>query len=240
MNNEQTAPEAEIQSEAEIQTTELNKPEGEESEAATEQQESEESKRLRGVEKRIGRVLRKASDAAARADFYQQKYEESTRQQRAEDNDVPMTRADLESAFAQLQLEQSEKQKADRLNSKFEKAIESDPDFADALDSSDVIFSDDQLNVIKDTIDESNHGIELAKYLAKHPDEQERLSGLSPIQIARELGKLEIKAVAAAKPKQSNAPRPLESVKGSASASSPSPDDTAAWIRWRNEQQKRK
>lgn len=63
-------------------------------------------------------------------------------------------------------------------------------------------------NVIADVISDSDKPIALMNYLRDHPDEFQRLSTLHPIQVFREMGKLEA-TVAAANPAR---PAPRESV----------------------------
>jgi hypothetical protein len=62
------------------------------------------------------------------------------------------------------------------------------PDFDEVLaDADDLIVS----NAVIAEIVESEHGPELQYYLAKNPDEAKRLSGLAPLALAREVGKIE-------------------------------------------------
>ena len=232
MNNEQTAPDAENLSDTEnLETEEIQ----EEEAAPVAEKDSEESKRLRGVERRINRLARERSEARAEADYYKQALQSQTPQ-----NDEPVTQVDLDAKFEQWQAQQNGKQRAERITGQIEKAINADPDFAEALENSNVVYSNDQLEIIQDTVDSSDVGIDLIRYLAKNPDEQERLSGLSVVALARELGRLENKVTAALRPKPSNAPKPLDSVRANASPSAPSESDTSKWIAWRNESQRRK
>lgn len=227
MSDLDTVPEAEIQSVPEA---------GDKSETvAGTEQESEESKRLKNIERRIGRLTREKHEARAEANFYREQATRQT-QQHQEHEKLPLTSDDLEQALAEFQEKQQAKQKADRIQSKLNEVIDSDAEFAEALDSSDVIFPPEHLQVLQDMVDEGSNGLEVFKYIAKNQDEAERLSKLSPTALARELGRLETKVLALKKPQTSNAPKPIDSVKGSSSAGAPSEKDTAAWIKYRNEQ----
>ena len=72
-------------------------------------------------------------------------------------------------------------------------------------------------------------------HLAAHPDVAADLIDLTPLQQARRLGRIESELSAPSK--TSNAPRPIDPVKGSAASSGePDPADTTRWIAWRNKQ----
>jgi hypothetical protein len=95
-----------------------------------------------------------------------------------------------------------------------------------------------------DAIFEADDPSALIEYLAD-PDnaaEAAAIARMSPVQAGRAVAKLETKLAttkAAAKPKPSNAPAPLEAVRGGGSTSTaPNPSDTKAWIRWRNAQER--
>lgn len=90
--------------------------------------------------------------------------------------------------------------------------------------------------------DEAGPGI--AYFLAKNPQEAERIAGLSEASQAREIWKLEQK-VGSEQPvkKPSKAPAPIDPVKGAKSVAEddePNPSDTKAWVAWRNRQIARK
>jgi hypothetical protein len=75
-------------------------------------------------------------------------------------------------------------------------------------------------------------------------DEAERISKLGAVQSGLEIARLEAKlSTTAAKPtsKASKAPAPLESLRGQGGASNgaPDPSNTKAWIKWRNEQERK-
>ena len=73
--------------------------------------------------------------------------------------------------------------------------------------------------------------------------EAERISKLGGVQAGKAIAKLEAQIASKpdkAKPQASKAPAPLESIRGQGSVStSPNPSDTKAWIRWRNEQERK-
>lgn len=84
---------------------------------------------------------------------------------------------------------------------------------------------------------ESDHGADIAYYLAQHPDEARRIAQLSPIRQVAEVGKLEIK-VSAPPPKQvTQAPPPIVPAGSKAKAEKdPSQMTDAEFAQWRRKQ----
>ena len=93
---------------------------------------------------------------------------------------------------------------------------------------------------IVETLVESDQAPQLMAYMSAHPEEVERIAGLSPKRQAAELGKLEVKLAEAkpTPPQRSKAPQALEPVKGAAAKGMPDPKDSAAWIRHQNERER--
>lgn len=95
-----------------------------------------------------------------------------------------------------------------------------------------------------DAIFHSDDPKALIEYLADpdNEDEAETIAAMGAVQAGRAIAKLEAKIEAAkkdAKPKPSNAPKPLEAVKGGgAPKGMPNPLDTKAYIAWANEQER--
>jgi hypothetical protein len=73
-------------------------------------------------------------------------------------------------------------------------------------------------------------------------DEAERIAGMDDFDAGRALAKLEIKlATKPTKPEPSKAPAPIEAVRASGSIPSmPDPADTKAYIKWANEQDRKR
>lgn len=96
-----------------------------------------------------------------------------------------------------------------------------------------------------EAIFEADEPAKVIEYLAD-PDnleEAERIARMGPIQAGKAIAKLEVKlSTQAPKPKTkvSNAPAPLEAVRGQGKVTgAPDPTDTKAWMRWRNEQERK-
>ena len=87
---------------------------------------------------------------------------------------------------------------------------------------------------------------EMARYLTDpdNADEAEKIGRMSPIQAGRAFARIEAKLMASKSektPQRSSAPGPLESVRavGTSASSAPDPMNTKAWMKWRNEQDRR-
>lgn len=97
-----------------------------------------------------------------------------------------------------------------------------------------------------EVITASDHGLDVAYYLAKNQDEAHRIAELSPFLAAKELGKIEAKIAdkveskssteKETKPRVSKAPAPPKTVRPQAESAEPDPSDFGAWERWRNAQ----
>lgn len=91
------------------------------------------------------------------------------------------------------------------------------PDYAEVVGQSDVPAAPHVLESILD----SDVGPQLAYHLAKHPDVAERLNAMTPVQAAREIGRLEaaVASPAATQPtppakRTTTAPAPINPVRG--------------------------
>lgn len=106
-------------------------------------------------------------------------------------------------------------------------------------DFEEVAFSAPISESVARIVAESEMGAKLAYYLGTNPAEARRISALPATSAARELGKLEVKLSAPPPPKKTTAaPPPPPTVNGGSSAAPavPDPNDTAAWIKHRNQQ----
>jgi chromosome segregation ATPase len=78
---------------------------------------------------------------------------------------------------------------------------------------------------------------ELLYHLGKNPELAETLAGLNPIQLAKKLDRIERDLMDSSKSKTSNAPKPLDPVKGKAADTGLSSNlDTAEWMKRREEE----
>lgn len=242
-----------ITEQASAQTTEQEQPqgqtEGEQPEGGEQQAEkSEQQPKKNGVQKRIDELTRKAHEAERQAAFWR---EQATKQS-ASSTDAPKpTRGAFGSddeyfeALADWKAEQKvgelrkqtqaeklaeaeQQQTATRFELYQERvstALDAMPDYHEVVGGSDVPAEAHVLEAILD----SEQGPQLAYHLAKHPDVAQRLNEMTPVQAAREIGRLEAQL---AQPKTetpppkrtTNAPPPINPVRGSNGQFTKSPD----------------
>lgn len=224
--------------------TEGEKPEG----AEQQQAEKSEQPKKGGVQKRIDELTRKAHEAEREAAFWREQAAKS--QAPSTDAAKPArddfaTDADYFEALADYKAEQKvgefrKQQQAEALNkaeqtqtaTRFElyqervaASLEAIPDYAEVVGASDVPAAPHVLESILD----SDSGPQLAYHLAKNPDVAQRLNELTPVQAAREIGRLEAQL---AQPKTettppkrtTSAPPPINPVRGSNGQFSKAPE----------------
>lgn len=119
------------------------------------------------------------------------------------------------------------------------------PDFVERVYGDDLPFTD----AVAELVADSDIGPQLAYHLAQNPDDLARLSKLSPAAAGREIGKLEAKLQAQAKPADSNAsaatkepattkaPPPPPKIEGSTGTIEPDEEKMSA-DQWRKHREK--
>lgn len=264
---EQQAPATTEQASA--QTTEQEQQgqtEGEQPEGGEQQAEkTEQQPKKTGVQKRFDELTRKAHEAAREAAYWREQAIKS--QAPSQDattkpaRDAFASDADYFEALADWKAEQKvsefrKQQQAEALNkaeqtqtaTRFElyqervsTALDAMPDYHEVVGGSDVPTEAHVLEAILD----SEQGPQLAYHLAKHPDVAQRLNEMTPVQAAREIGRLEAQL---AQPKTetpppkrtTNAPPPINPVRGSNGQFTKSPEQMsdAEWYAWRKSQRK--
>lgn len=96
-------------------------------------------------------------------------------------------------------------------------------DFDDVITADDVMITTDMVKAMADV----DNAAAIAYHLGKNKEEASRIAALSPIAQAREIGKLEVKLAAPSKPprkKTTEAPDPIDPVKGSDSTAKDAKD----------------
>lgn len=121
----------------------------------------------------------------------------------------------VEEKVKQARMEEQRKKDLDRtFYKRSQKFSEDYPDYEDVLNSSEMVLHENVLDAIK----ESEIGPAIAYYLARNPNEAEKLAKLTASGAIREIGKLEIKLNPDAEPKKNNqkqatqAPEPIKPV----------------------------
>lgn len=210
------------------------KPEGDK----PEEKEQPKSEKRPGVQSRIDELTRARYEAEREAKFWR---EQAAKSQTPSTDAPKPTRADFADDDAyfealadykaeqkvrqfsqQTQAERAQEAQARQTASQFdlyqERVQQADlPDYAEVVGQSDVPAAPHVLESILD----SDVGPQLAYHLAKHPDVAERLNAMTPVQAAREIGRLEaaVASPAAAQPtppakRTTTAPAPINPVRG--------------------------
>jgi hypothetical protein len=194
-----------------------------------------------GVQKRINELTRKVHEAEREAKFWREQH--AAKQGATSSQDAPkpartdfasedeyleaMTDWKVEQRFnahkqqtaAERENEAQAKHQSTRIElyqQRVAESAESMPDFAEVVGASEVPTAEHVLESILD----SEYGPQLAYHLAKDPDAIQRLNDMSPLQAAREIGRLEAKfgkPQSEQQPPQkrtTNAPAPINPVRG--------------------------
>jgi hypothetical protein len=111
------------------------------------------------------------------------------------------------------------------------------PDFEDVIASSDVPMSD----VMRQAIMDSDVGPKLAYYLATNPDDAHKIATMSHIGQVRALGRIEAQLEQGTPKSVSTAPAPVKTVGGRSTVKvDPDKMTTDEWLKWRQEQIKKR
>lgn len=250
------APAQDLQSTQEQQEGE--KPEGQESEGEgddkpAKKEKTAEQREIERLRRRVDNLTRQKYELASRAP---QQREQQTPAGEA-DEPVTLSRAELSRMIAEqarelapaLSEQQAETQRRQKVVGDLAKSWGQERFDALASDLDDAFGglqdASGRPKPATEALFESDDPKALIEYLTD-PDNAEdarRLASLNPVRAGREIARIEAeikaaKAAAKAKPKPSNAPRPVEPVKGGGVATgAPDPSNTKAWIAWRNAQE---
>jgi hypothetical protein len=165
------------------------------------------------------------------------------------DQKVAALVATQQKSQAEQAARERETERARGFQARAKAAAEKYPDFAAVAYSEDTPVSE----TMREVILESEHGAELAYWLGSHVDEAVRISQLSPVAAAREMGRLEAQIAAQntppaapkTQPKLTRAPEPIRPVNTATKTSAPSvmdeelAADFSAWEKVRMAQRKR-
>jgi hypothetical protein len=242
---------------------------GEESAPSTDEEETGEDsadeppKKSKGVQKRIDELTRAKYEAEREREIARQELERYRRE--AEQQKAQPATGDNEPRFEDFssyddyvkaiakhsalkevnaikaqQAQETEARKAEEMKRAFdEKAAKarSKYDDFDTIALSPIV---PYTPVMAQLVAESDIAGDLAYYLGKNLDEAKRLSQLSPVDAAKQLGRLEAKLSEAPKPKKiTQAPPPIKTVAGNEKVSKdPSKMSMAEYMEWRQPKKK--
>lgn len=198
-------------------------------------------KSLKRLQRRIDRVTAARYEAQAEA---RQLREQLARYQQADaqpqDEQRPPTEDDIERRAQELSMVREVMTRSNRTYDEGVKAYGEafERDVATLKDAAgDLINARGLPTPLGEAILDSDKAHELIHYLAENDDIAAELKGLSAARLGRRLSAIEAELSKPKEPKPSKAPKPLEPVKaGAGSTGEPDMKDTAAWIAWRNKQ----
>lgn len=141
-------------------------------------------------------------------------------------------------AEAEQDRQQSEAQKQRQAYSdKLQAAVADDPQLYERLRAATFELTP----AMTDVLVTSDKPIELTRYLAEHPEEGARIEKLSPLQAAREMGRIEARLEAIKPTRASNAPDPMQRPRGNERVRiDPDKLSVDEWKKWREAQIARK
>lgn len=189
-----------------------------------------------GVQKRIDELTRLRYEAQREADYWKQQAQTSKPEPVVEQVDKEPDLEDYDDyeqyikdlskyTVRQERKAAEESNKSSATQQSFAKAVE---DFRSKNPDYDIVVNNPSLPISKDMAEVimlSEVGPQLAYHLGKNPGEAARISGLSPIAAARELGKMEAKLSLPQTKKTPSAPDPVKPVPKGSGGAVKSPDD---------------
>ena len=218
----------------------------------------------KGVQKRIDRLTQEKYRLRAELDFFrsQQPQQAQPAQQAQQPSQAPKLEqynsieeyldalADHKASqkFDHLAKEREAKesqtrqqQEAAKLHESYtkqtEQARQAYGDFDDVVQDPDLPIS----QAMAEAIMRSTNGADVAYYLGKNPDQAARIASLDPFSAAVEIGRIAATVVRPQPRKTSNAPPPIQPVGARATpATDPDKMSTEDWLKWRNDQLKKR
>jgi hypothetical protein len=183
----------------------------------------------KALERRISRMTREKYQREAQLDQYRQAAPKPT-----ETTNQPLTEEEVNRRASVIADVREFNAKCDRVNSTGTKQFSDFGKVFAELSQEVPTFVDNRATPFMEALLDANDPAALIHHLGTNPDLASELADLNPRQQIRRLALIERDLDAAPKPKPSNAPKPLSTVKPSGSKGSVDPSDSAAWIREQN------
>lgn len=250
--NELAGAGSEISAPEPVETPEVTTPETTDEQKHDDPAKSEKAdeadKSLKRLQRRVDRVTAARYQAEARAQQLEAQLARYQQQTQEEGEKPSIDPSRIEEIVSQKAREIAKvEQVAERSNKTFEAGVKAFGDtfkasIAAVIDEAGPLIDPKGLpTALGEAILDSDEPAKLLHYLGQNPDAAESLQGLSAAQLGRRIARIEAEIGKAPEPAPSKAPKPLQPVKSTvASSGEPDPKDTVAWIRWRNQQNKRR
>jgi hypothetical protein len=237
----QVSPDAETQNPAPVdETPEVVAPESETPEAPDAPAEDPQAKSLKRLERRIDRVTAARYEAEARARQAEERlaqWEAQVRQSQGEE--APQQQVDPLALADQIATIREITAKSNTVAADGKKRF---PDFSKALqtvaeEAGSLFTQQGRPTAIGEAVLAADDPAGLLHHLGTNPDIASELHGLSPIQAARKIARIELDLAKKPEPQISKAPKPLTPVKGTgADSQDPAAMTDAEFAAWRKRQ----
>ena len=248
MNEDADLPELTVTLADDLQANEEEPSENEEdkSEPDTDEEETEEpeheSKKPTRAEKRIAELTREKYEARSRAEQASREAQElratieylsqqggAEQGEQGQYQDPAQIQQLIRQEAIQLQQEQAFNAQCNKIYSEGKKEFSN---FDEAVENLQMVGMNREF---LDVVSTSEVGHKILNYLGNDLEKAEQIANMHPIQMVRELTKLEAKFSSKTKP-ISKAPAPIRPLSTTGSSGDVSADNTAAWIAQRNKQ----
>jgi hypothetical protein len=233
-----------------------SEPEGEEE---SEPESTPDSKKTDGVQKRIDKVTKEKYDAIRDAEYWKQKAEQTVEPVKpAEPVQLTKTLADFDydegkfaehitaEAVASARLAVESEKQSDSVAQRGADFAGREAEFKETVDDYNTVAHNPELPItpeMRDVVMESDQGPQLAYYLGKNPDIASKLSQMSPLSMAREVGRIEATKLVTPASSTTNAPAPPPKISGSAPSTTVKATNAASdklsdeeWLKRRDKQ----
>jgi hypothetical protein len=211
------------------------------------------------VDKRFDKITKEKFDAIRDAEYWKQKAEQTVEPVKpAEPVQLTKTLADFdydEGKFAEhitaeavasaRQAVESEKQ-SDSVAQRGADFAGREAEFKETVDDYNTVAHNPELPItpeMRDVVMESDQGPQLAYYLGNNPDIASKLSQMSPLSMAKEIGRIEATKLVTPASSTTNAPAPPPKISGSAPSTTVKASNAAsdkmsdeAWLKSREKQ----
>lgn len=208
---------------------------------------ADQPKKPKGVQKRLDELTRQREDAKRERDYWRDMAMRGGQPQQPPNAPAPQTAAPPADAAPKIEDFQSyddflvakakhelrqEMTQAERAKAAAQESAQVATNWRTQVEAAkgkyadfeEVAFTAPLSEPVAQMVAASDIGADLAYHLGKNPDEARRISALSPVAAAREIGRLEAKLSTAPSPKTTQAPPPVPTVTG---RSSPQRDPNA-------------
>lgn len=223
----------------------------------TEPEESSASKKDDGVQKRIDELTRKFREQERLAEHYRQEFE-NTRASQPQVSEPGKKLSDFdydEGKYTEYMVDFAQQEASKRVQESSSRESEArktaqfsakESEFADVVQDYHRVTRNPELAITPQMVEalrEADDGPEVLYYLGKNPEVARSLATMTPLAMAREIGRIEASKLVKPEPSKTNAPAPTPKIKGDSASSRIKPDspesDKLSDAEWLKRERKR-